>query len=210
MALSQPRPPVVLWRRDLADIRAPEELGVAAGRQLLRLIDPPFTRDAAAKGEIAAYPFCVLPTPGCDLIEMPNAERVQAPFVLRPDAANALEVVGRSAAWRRKSIGATAVMSAFTFKGCGLPRQAVAELSRLRINEWRVGGCVDLNRPGLHTGGMLGFTAGGEEPWKRWTTPYALLSRSTVQRPFERRLAARRIVTKPAQGSGNVRYVGQN
>jgi hypothetical protein len=55
-------------------------------------------------------------------------------------------------------------MSTFTFNACGLPRQAVAELPHLRINEWRVGGCVDLSRPGLHNGGMLGFTAGGEDP----------------------------------------------
>jgi hypothetical protein len=88
-----------------AAIAACRAIFFAAG-QSARLLDPAFARDAALVGQIALDPGDVLASPGCDLVEVVDAERVERALHARIDAVDEAQVVARAIARRRHAGGA--------------------------------------------------------------------------------------------------------
>src|SRR5271163_3232833 len=77
---------------DLAMLDALGEVRLAAAGQDARLADPILALDSTGEGEVAPDPKHVFMRPLCDLGEMPDAERMQAAFVLVTDALDPLEI----------------------------------------------------------------------------------------------------------------------
>jgi len=114
---------VVFGCSNLAFGDTPRKLRFMPARELFGLVDPFLPLDAAVQCEMAADPFDILRGPSCDLVEMPDAQSVQASLILFADAFDAFEIVRLIVAWDEVAFGALPRVLVFVWQcNCRLRR----------------------------------------------------------------------------------------